>query len=900
MGRYELIRLLGKGGMGEVWLAYDPICERRVALKRMRSELKDIPKLVQGFLKEARISAMLTHPGIISIYEIGPDYYVMPYVEGSTLKTKIYQEQLPLPSLLSIFFSLCQTIAYAHSRGILHRDLKPENIVVGPFGEVILIDWGLADWILEPKQDGEEQVKPDRVIGTVAYMAPERTQGQGASVQTDLYALGIILYQILTLSPPFERPSLKEFIKHPRPWHVEPIDPIERAPYRGISPFLSKIVLHMLAIHPKDRYQTVTEVMEDLRQHLEGTSLWIESARLSIHEKQDWEFQELLLLSHHVALTGTVERSRWVNAMLSKEGFPDPLQIETSVYIEEGGEGIGFLVNVPDPALRTSPFQGYCIWIHATPPASLHVLCNTIEVLTLPDLPFKQGVWHRIILEKIGPRIRLLIDGEECLRYMSYLPLAGSRIGLISQDGHFKLTDCHIKSGGRQLNISCLSVPDSLLAYQHYKEAFSEYRRISLCFHGYAEGREAQFRMGMTLLEEAKHRGEQGYCKLHTEALEEFSKLHGSASAPYEYLGKALVYQALNDSVEEIKCLELGLRRYNDHPLVPVLKDHIHYRTQEAAQTDRVSVYKLLLIHLQLISDSLQRDTLQQIFTHVLDHAEVLSFFESPLSPSFKDPIDQARFATYLAFWIAAPYTLIEIFERYATIDTVLKHDILFCLIELGSFELTQTLLSKASNRCLEIAIVAEQDTARSAWEIFKREIPISEELSTLRTLFFLIQSSIIEQDSKLTHEMCAAVLPLPLEPDQRILLDSYRIWAFLQENQTQQAGAIFDTYPIEMLNQETSWLHPLFGCYLVATEGEEIANVYLCGVTEVPYPRSYALLGHEISYGISHSAHWHRSSFLWERRQLYRVLSLYYHLLGKPDQAYEAELAANREYARP
>ena len=229
--------------MGEVFLAYDTTCGRRIALKRIRSDLVEHIQMHNRFMKEARITSQLTHPSIIPIYAIhGQDqqvYYTMPFVEGETLKQilritrlqekkgeKLHHIGGSIPALVRIFLSICQAIAYAHSKNVLHRDIKPENIIIGQYGEVLILDWGLAK-MLHPdsteQEFGEDSVDETRerpyhgltnigkVVGTVSYMAPERAIGSPANVQTDIYSLGVILYQILTLQQPFKRGTLKEF-----------------------------------------------------------------------------------------------------------------------------------------------------------------------------------------------------------------------------------------------------------------------------------------------------------------------------------------------------------------------------------------------------------------------------------------------------------------------------------------------------------------------------------------------------------------------------------------------------------------------------------------------------------------------------------------------------------------
>ena len=209
IGSYCIERKLGQGGMGEVFLAFDPICKRRIALKQIRKELCRNDSLQKRFLREALVAAFLSHPLIIPIYSIHKEenaiFYTMPFVEGETLKQiiKTAQEQeqegeirhpigSSIPILTTIFLKVCQAIAYAHAKGILHRDIKPDNIIVGKYGEVLLFDWGLADVIAEEdpllheEMISAELTRPGKIPGTLLYLAPERIRGQPSSPQTDI------------------------------------------------------------------------------------------------------------------------------------------------------------------------------------------------------------------------------------------------------------------------------------------------------------------------------------------------------------------------------------------------------------------------------------------------------------------------------------------------------------------------------------------------------------------------------------------------------------------------------------------------------------------------------------------------------------------------------------------
>jgi serine/threonine-protein kinase len=222
-GRYELLRELGRGGMGVVVLSHDRHMGRELALKVLPAEHRDRPQQVQRFLNEARITGRLQHPGIVPVYDQGelPDrrpYFTMKLVQGRTLAELLKERPDPahdLPRFLTIFEQVCQAVAYAHSRGVIHRDLKPHNVMVGAFGEVQVMDWGLAK-VLAQKDDGHGTASsndspspvdtmPGEVMGTPAYMAPEQARGEAGALdgRTDVFGLGAILCDILTGRPPF-------------------------------------------------------------------------------------------------------------------------------------------------------------------------------------------------------------------------------------------------------------------------------------------------------------------------------------------------------------------------------------------------------------------------------------------------------------------------------------------------------------------------------------------------------------------------------------------------------------------------------------------------------------------------------------------------------------------------
>jgi serine/threonine protein kinase/tetratricopeptide (TPR) repeat protein len=931
LGRYECLEIVGKGGMGEVLLAYDPTCDRKIAIKRIRPDLQKHEVLKNRFLREAKITAQLTHPGIISIYSIHHDeaalYYTMPYVEGVTLKQILRRSQQhttypedgegTIPALLQIFKSICQTVAYAHSKGVLHRDLKPENILVGKFGEVIILDWGLAQVIAEPPQEMVEEVihsdpgltSPGKLVGTVAYMAPERALGSAATIQTDLYALGVILYQMLTLHLPFDRPSLKEFCK--TYMHEKLIDPEEAAPYREVPPRLSRMVKKCLESDPASRYQTMDEMIHDLMSHMEGRSEWFETARLDPKQKKHWEFQENVLISKHIAITRTTEAADWVSIMVSKGAFAENTCLQTQIRIGESGEGIGFLLSVPEASERENPLEGYCLWIGSDLSPGAQLFRNTVEVMHQPEISLKRGEWHTISIEKIDHNIHFSLNGELQFTYLSYLPLFGTHVGLLARDDDFEMEAIVVLSRSQNLQVSCLSIPDAFLASKDYKRALTEYRRIGYSFPGHAEGREALFRAGITMLEQARTaRSEKKAEEHYTLALEEFAKLHKTPGAPLEYLGKALVYRSLRDNAEEIKCLELGLRRYKKHPLVDAIREQIIYRMHEASQTDRRSAYQLILIVLRLLPKVVESGDSNRLFKHLISHWEQLPFLESPIDPSLlgKEKSSEIRFAIPLAFWLGAPYILLELYNELIKIkplDIAAVGDVLYALFELGSYGLAYRLMEEAEGLKggldLEDGADLRQllESLRPIWLCHTRSLREAvpshcEDIGVrkFRTLSYLLQYALRTDQEEVVHEIASKVRPLPLSREDRIYLDAFEIWAYLKKGNWKEAGRLFDSYPLELLNQEGTLLHSLYGCYLYVTEGEEIAGIHFAGVIDTPFPRSWALLGHELTNKITESVAWYSTSFLWERRHLYRQMALFYRCAENPDlEAYYRHL---------
>ena len=918
IGKYDIIRLIGKGGMGEIFLAKDPVCEREVALKQILRKLIHYPTIRKRFLSEAKIAAQLAHPSIIPIYSLHIDenqiYYTMPYVEGETLKQilKTTREKekagdaphpigSSIPSLIRLFLNVCQAIHYTHTKGFLHRDLKPENIIVGQFGEVMILDWGIALPIGIEEEEitsieatlPHELTKPGKVVGTVGYMAPERAIGQSATIQTDIYSLGIILYQILTLRLPFIRPSLRDFRKQMK--HEQWIEPQEVAPYRDIPTQLSHIAKKSLSPNPTKRYQSVHEMIEQLESYIEGCPEWIPAATLELDRSEDWEFQENIVLAKHIAISRISNIMEWVMLMISKELYSGNMKIETTLQIKQECQGVGFLLCIPEPSDRKGLEDGYCLWIGTQQKPSCTLFRSNVEVMHIPEIALKPGCSHTISIEKFENNVRLFIDGILILSYVSHIPLVGGHLGMLLRDTHFKCEKLNILFGSQNVMVNCLSIPDAFLTSKDYGKALSEYRRIAHSFKGRAEGREALFRAGITILEQAKNKTvEKKKQEFFSRALDEFEKLHSTPGAPLEYLGKSLVYRAEEELEEEIKCLELAIRKYPKHPLLPVVEEHIGFRLHETSRFNRLGAYSFLLLAIRHVSHVLHSKETQTLIKHLTADWEPLSFIETPKHFS-SDSAYNNHLATQLAFWLCKPTTLYEILQKIQK-DTperyLLIGNALFALLEMGHAKLAQYILQKHLQESTpeflllknytEIAIQAEEKPVKDCLDLFFRVAPNHLAKREARILKFLFEKGLTIKEAPTLLPFFEKLTHFEIEIDLKPL----EIWALLLTHQTAQAKTLLPKSPISF----TSPYYPLYHCILTKQEGEKETLETLKPLLDVKYPPSSTLLSHFLKGTITLKSKWIQNAFHWEKLQLFNQLILYYFCLGKKRKVIQFE----------
>ncbi|MEZ6189064.1 MAG: protein kinase [Planctomycetota bacterium] len=269
-GAYEIVEELGRGGMGVVYKARQPRLNRFVALKILLAGPLASRTQTERFRREAEITARLRHPGIVQIHDVGKvgehDYFTMDFVEGTPLNLLIRRRQVPIRRAVELARDVAQALHHAHERGAIHRDVKPANLIVGPTGNAVLTDFGLARDM--DQDEAHRLTNSGSVVGTPYYMAPEQARGERELISgwTDVYALGVVLYECLTYRVPFRAKTHLELTKKILGEAPQPPSQIEPA----VDLELEGVVLKAMAKDPEDRYPTAQAMAEDLTNFLEG------------------------------------------------------------------------------------------------------------------------------------------------------------------------------------------------------------------------------------------------------------------------------------------------------------------------------------------------------------------------------------------------------------------------------------------------------------------------------------------------------------------------------------------------------------------------------------------------------------------------------------------------------
>ena len=265
--RYQIIKTLGEGGMANVYLAHDTILDRNVAVKVLRGDLASDEKFVRRFQREALSASSLSHPNIVEMYDVGEDdgqyYIVMEYVDGKTLKQILKQRgKLSITEVVDIMLQLTDGMAHAHDAYIIHRDIKPQNIMMLSNGMIKITDFGVSTAL-----NSTQFTQTNSVMGTVHYLPPEQAQGKGSTIRSDIYSMGIMMYELLTGLVPYKGDSAVEIaLKHLK----EPL-PSVRKHDPSIPQSIENVIIRATAKNPKNRYNDAREMHDDLKTALDDS-----------------------------------------------------------------------------------------------------------------------------------------------------------------------------------------------------------------------------------------------------------------------------------------------------------------------------------------------------------------------------------------------------------------------------------------------------------------------------------------------------------------------------------------------------------------------------------------------------------------------------------------------------
>ena len=263
--RYQIIKTLGEGGMANVYLAHDTILDRNVAVKVLRGDLANDEKFVRRFQREALSASSLSHPNIVEMYDVGEDdgqyYIVMEYVDGMTLKQVLKKRgHLSVTEVVDIMLQVTDGMAHAHDAYIIHRDIKPQNIMILSNGMIKITDFGVATAL-----NSTQLTQTNSVMGTVHYLPPEQANGKGSTIRSDIYSMGIMMYELLTGLVPYKGDNAVEIaLKHLK----EPL-PSVRKFNSSIPQSIENVIIKATAKNPKNRYTDARAMHEDLKTALD-------------------------------------------------------------------------------------------------------------------------------------------------------------------------------------------------------------------------------------------------------------------------------------------------------------------------------------------------------------------------------------------------------------------------------------------------------------------------------------------------------------------------------------------------------------------------------------------------------------------------------------------------------
>lgn len=733
LDRYRIKRELARGGMGVVYLAYDTVCKRYIALKKIRDDVKDHKGAVSRFLREAYITSSLTHSSIVPIYsihELGQEsFYTMPYLEGMSLRQALLQARenpysMPIAKACSLFQSVSRAIAHAHACGIIHRDIKADNIWLLRGEDVVILDWGVAKDLstagdIDDVRDCQDygSIDHSRIVGTLNYMSPERIQRQAANFASDIYSLGVLFYFMLSLKLPFHR---KDFRTCRRNLHRERyIPPQLRAPFREIPRALVDIVQRAMSPNPEMRYCSVESLLSDLQTFQEKRSQWQFHTYFGPFREGDWIEKQWMEVP--IKIENSEGRRVKIGAatrMRSRFSLDGNFRIIVHVHPQEDAQGVLLHFDPQAWSGQKAELSGVALWLSGDRNIPGALIRDGVTILSLPEFFLSAEREHHLVIENNEHTLVIYFDHHPKVTYVSCVPLVSMPLTLWVCPGHFQRFDCEAFGGQLRLEVSCLELPDYLFAQGRFTESIDHYSHISEAFIDYSQGRHARYRSGLAWIEISRRQEyvSEGVKPL-DEAIKCFEGLKDTVSAPLEWLGKSLVYRQRGLYLDEAKALEMACVRYVDHPLLKRIDEEIIFRLYQSSQDRLEMSCQLILAICRSRSCLLQRREIQVLIHHVLDQLCPLEFWQSRHPPVHKDTTFKrwtvSGLALRMAFYLSDEVAIVALVQQILSFAHLQHSDLeekqrlwfnaLFCLAHMQAYSSLRTLWHEGLE-CLQLS----------------------------------------------------------------------------------------------------------------------------------------------------------------------------------------------------
>lgn len=748
IGRYLVMSRLGAGGMGEVFLAFDPLLGRKVALKRVRLDRESEPDVRRRFQLEARVTAFLQHPAIVPIYHFEPEerstYYTMRPIEGFTLgellaRLRTHQsarDEWPTARLVRLFLQAANAVAYAHSQGVIHRDLKPSNIMIGPFEEILVLDWGMARLVDSPAgspmspnalRDREQspaaahsQLQLDlhepresgsyAFVGTPGYMAPEQFDGV-ADPTTEVFSLAIILFELLTLRPPWDARTVNDLRRMMR---SAPRPPHSIRPGHGIPSPLSEVVLKALSYDPAARYAGVGTFARDVAHAVEGRASW--QIRSEAQEPSLWRIADGRVQEQGTDVLLTPRGNEHPFRYFCLHAFGDDVRVEFELMLGRGTSNFSVWMNTTLGQLGRIE-EGYELTVVPGRRRLLSLLRSGRDVAGARSPEFESRVWYRVVARRQHDRISLAIDGEEIYAYSDPIPLSGGNVGFAGRGPGIQLRDLRVYSLGTDTTVSCLAVPDAFYNRRLFDEARSEYERIAASHPGRREGRLARFRAGLCALDVAREETDLDLrAVLLEDAKDSFVDRHRTNESCLTALGRAMVAGDQGKIREKRDALAQALEQYEDDPYLRTVHEWLLGKLHALDPDQRLWVAHLVPLAIDHCMSNWGRRVVRELVNQVRTEWETPSFFTGRGRFRENDPVSHAEAKLYFDFWVGRSAGIMATARSLSATSALRPHhlaDVVFGLTELGE--------KKQAAECLTVFNEALRRVSRDQRSRFER-----------------------------------------------------------------------------------------------------------------------------------------------------------------------------------